>query len=275
MKQAVWTPMHEDGSLDYSELDQPTDTEEPTTWEVPLFHGGATVGDIAAVFGIMAGCPRHTFRVLVQDVAAMADWFSWVEGFEHVDPVSVCEIEAANQTDVDQLAPSWPLPNVTLISPVIRTQAEADKVLPALLAVKAARREAVFAPRELIDLWSVRWGEWRCPTCGGDGMDGGSVCKHMVAPDDFRPNCHAIRVRGGTGSRCIEPMSTAAVRQLRDMAAIAGIEFTLSWGRWVPIPDGDDGPNGHLFRHIDPDTWFQKSRKGGCTLDGVDYPEVL
>jgi|JI10StandDraft_1071094.scaffolds.fasta_scaffold1178817_1 protein gp37 len=244
MKQVLWTPTFDDGSIRNTELDRPTDTDEPTAWEVPLFHGGATVGDIAAVFGIMAGCPRHTFRVLVQDVAAMADWFSWVEGFEHVDPVSVCEIEAANRTDVDQLAPSWPLPNVTLVSPIIRTQAEADRVLPALLAVKAARREAVFAPTEVI------------------GVSGLAI------------GVHAVRVRGGE-----TPMHPAWVRALRDQAVAGGVPFSLAWGEWVPIgqlpasvPFGDAEMRCPLGRIAGV---FAKTggARSGCSLDGVEYPE--
>jgi hypothetical protein len=83
-------------------------------------------------------------------------WFAWVEGDEYADPVSICEFEAANRIDVDQLAPKWPLPNVTIVSPVVTTRAEADRILPALLAAKAVRKELVLEPTEEFDFECVR-----------------------------------------------------------------------------------------------------------------------
>lgn len=305
MKQVLWTPTFDDGEIRHREFDRPTDTDEPTTWEVPLFHGGAPVGDIAALFGVMAGCPRHTFRVLVQDVASMADWFSWVEGFEHVDPVSVCEIEAANRTDVDQLAPSWPLPNVTLVFGPFRTQTEADAAAPALLDTKAARREAVFAPTEAIYLG--RWlgdrfcmrctrvmfsnemsdpgdvSEWVDPECSGACPDCGGETDSRY-PDEI-VDLQAVRVRGGE-----TPMHPAWVRALRDQATEADVPFSLVWGEWTVRRPGmsDDEPRVRLsergkdaqkLENVDggEEVWMQRvgAARSGCSLDDTDYPEVL
>lgn len=263
MSTRVWNPMHDDGSLNESELATPTNTEAPTTWEVPLFYNGSGTGDLAAVFGVMAGNDRHRFRVLVQRVGVLSQWFSWVESVEHVDPVSVCEIEAANRTDVDQLAPSWPIPNVTLVLPVIRTQAEADKAIPSLLAVKAARREVVLAPTEALDV--------------SDYMDRGYESGGPQGWIDL-PSLDAIRVRGGD-----TPMHPEWVRALRAQAKAAGVEFSLRWGAWIPMSEAlpSDALFEHRFAHASPtDTLPISCYRAGLarscdTLDDEPYPEVL
>jgi protein gp37 len=43
-----------------------------------LFGEGVTNEQIAAVFGVMAACPQHTFQVLTKRAERMAEWFDWV-----------------------------------------------------------------------------------------------------------------------------------------------------------------------------------------------------
>lgn len=63
-------------------LSLPMRTRKPTTWFVnsmsDLFGDGVSNEQIAAVFGVMAACPRHTFQVLTKRAARMAEWFRWV-----------------------------------------------------------------------------------------------------------------------------------------------------------------------------------------------------
>lgn len=45
-----------------------------------LFYEGFEDEEIAAVFGVMAACPQHTFQVLTKRSARMRAWFSWLRG---------------------------------------------------------------------------------------------------------------------------------------------------------------------------------------------------
>src|SRR5690606_32079031 len=60
---------------------------EPLRWRKPrrvfvnsmsdLFHPALTDEQIAAVFGVMAACPQHTFQVLTKRPERMREWFAW------------------------------------------------------------------------------------------------------------------------------------------------------------------------------------------------------
>lgn len=47
---------------------------------------------IAAVFGVMAACPQHTFQVLTKRPERMLDWFGWLErhAAPHTTPIAAC-----------------------------------------------------------------------------------------------------------------------------------------------------------------------------------------
>ncbi len=65
------------------QLTAPLRVRKPTTWFVnsmsDLFHEALTDEEIAAVFGVMAACPQHTFQVLTKRAKRMRRWFEWVE----------------------------------------------------------------------------------------------------------------------------------------------------------------------------------------------------
>lgn len=64
-------------------LDEPLRWREPSTVFVnsmsDLFYEGFSNEQIAAVFGVMAACPRHTFLVLTKRARRMRKWFEWLE----------------------------------------------------------------------------------------------------------------------------------------------------------------------------------------------------
>lgn len=73
----------------------PEKLSEPLRWKRPrrifvnsmsdLFHESLTNEQIAAIFGVMAACPRHTFQVLTKRAKRMAEWFA-IDGIaEQVD----------------------------------------------------------------------------------------------------------------------------------------------------------------------------------------------
>lgn len=231
----IWFPTNRRRFLtDQDEIEQPIHTQEPTRWiieEPGHLPTGALLGLLARTRQEIA---HHEFVVPLE---AAEFWARWNEH-----------------------------PNILVISPVIRTQAEALEFLPRLLRLKAARREAVFAPTEKID---VPNGEdfglesW-CDKCGwgpctGDEILDGHLCPACVYdPQEVPRLLDAVRVRGDT-----KRMPIAAVRLLRDRARSVGVSFSLRWGRWVPVPESELGPRIR----------YQRSHTENCTLDGVEYPE--
>lgn len=109
----------------------PDALDEPLSWRKPqrvfvnsmsdLFHDGLDNEQIAAVFGVMAACPQHTFQVLTKRPKRAAEWFKWIASAADPDggPGSAiaCGIHAANygaNVDCLGLPDRWPLPNVWL-----------------------------------------------------------------------------------------------------------------------------------------------------------------
>jgi len=62
-------------------LDAPMHWKEPRRIFVDsmsdLFHESLSNEDIAAVFGVMAACPRHTFQILTKRPTRARAWFQW------------------------------------------------------------------------------------------------------------------------------------------------------------------------------------------------------
>lgn len=55
-----------------------------------LFHESLTNEQIAAVFGVMAACPQHTFQILTKRARRMREWYEWVAEYD----VRMCAKEA-------------------------------------------------------------------------------------------------------------------------------------------------------------------------------------
>jgi protein gp37 len=150
-------------------LDQPLKWKKPARIFVnsmsDLFHESLSNEEIAAVFGVMAACPQHTFQVLTKRPKRMAEWFKWVtEEFadlegdvgERVPDTSsvegsgcvllaarilhpyVASSEPGFRESMLKEAP-WPLPNVWL-GVSVENQRTADERIPLLLATPAAVR---------------------------------------------------------------------------------------------------------------------------------------
>jgi protein gp37 len=105
---------------------------EPLTWRKPqrvfvnsmsdLFHESLTDVDIAAVFGVMAACPRHTFMILTKRPLRAAQWFKSIDAGA-IDRCVCAADDAMRETARAERArwfapgrgaASWPLPNVHL-----------------------------------------------------------------------------------------------------------------------------------------------------------------
>jgi len=127
-----------------------------------LFYEKVSDEEIAAVFGVMAVCPQHTFQVLTKRPERMRKWFEWLSDRytenSAVTPAQDCHLFAANyvQTPDENDAP-WPLPNVWL-GVSIEDQDTADERIPLLLDTPAAVRFASYEPAlGPVDFLHVQW----------------------------------------------------------------------------------------------------------------------
>jgi len=148
---------------------------EPLRWTRPrmifvnsmsdLFHEALTNEEIAAVFGVMAAAPRHTFQVLTKRAKRMREWFAWAEKFvigtdggtgplaalwealastpAHLP--SPLEVDDEGCALAKAIGDEWPLPNVW-IGVSVEDQASADERIPHLLETPAAVRWVSYEP---------------------------------------------------------------------------------------------------------------------------------
>lgn len=150
--------------------------EDPLRWRKPqrvfansmsdLWHEDVPFEYIAAVFGVMAACPQHTFQILTKRPARMLEWFEWAERramnrgieleAEGWSPTFDCIADMESSTGWDAAAaPTWPLPNVHL-GVSCENQETADERIPLLLQCPAAVRWVSAEPLlEAVDLTDV------------------------------------------------------------------------------------------------------------------------
>jgi protein gp37 len=131
---------------------QPEKLAEPLRWKKPrrvfvcsladLFHDAVPFEYIAAVFGVMAACPQHTFLALTKRPARALEFFAWLaergDGVHgpRMEPDYVCWLHSEKHTGPFART-AWPLPNVHLGTSV-EDQQRADERIPTLLQCPAA-----------------------------------------------------------------------------------------------------------------------------------------
>ena len=252
---------------------------EPLRWRKPcrvfvnsmsdLFHEDVNFEQIAAVFGVMAATPRHTFQVLTKRPARMLEFFRFVRGST---PDSTCLHEASvvlpSTVEYDLLmrslkdlppSSSWPLPNVHL-GVSVEDQRSADERIPLLLQCPAALRflsvEPLLGPVTLL-----RW------TCGEHGR------RHIGAP----PGIGWVIVGGesGPGAR---PCGVDWIRSVVEQCKGAGVPvFVKQLGArpTFPLHTIEDLPADHLRMTKRDGRWHlvdMRDRKGA---DPSEWPEDL
>ena len=136
------------------QLEVPLKRRKPTTWFVnsmsDLFHESLSNEEIAAVFGVMAACPQHTFQVLTKRPRRAREWFEWIaaspvsQGGPTVNAERGVRWHAWQYLgDLKVYDPArpwvWPLPNVWL-GVSAEDQQRADERIPLLLDTPAAVR---------------------------------------------------------------------------------------------------------------------------------------
>ncbi len=206
---------------------------EPLHWRKPrrifvnsmsdLFHKDVPNEYIAAVFGVMAAAPHHTFQVLTKRAVRMLGWFNWMSDFAleqraiaQAPNKTLTATDAAYQamldndeTSAQQMKPrldaawrlarddklGWPLPNVH-IGVSAEDQERWDERVPFLMDCPAAVRFVSVEPM-LGSIVCIGVDELDWVICGGES---------------------------GHGAR---PMDENWARDLRDDCARAGVPFML------------------------------------------------
>ncbi|MGE5202855.1 MAG: DUF5131 family protein, partial [Acidobacteriota bacterium] len=184
-----------------------------------LFYEGHTNEEIAAVFGVMAAAPRHTFQVLTKRARRMAEWFAWIQNeaataAAHNGVAPIAEILLSISGYANVLIPGggtpqgsllrpgtvWPLPNVWLGTST-EDQATADARIPELIKCPATVR-----------FLSVE------PQIGPINLE--AICH----PED--PSVHWV-IQGGESGPRARPFDLAWARSLRDQCKAAGTAYFL------------------------------------------------
>jgi protein gp37 len=267
----------------------PERLDQPLRWKRPrkifvnsmsdLFHESLSNEQIAAVFGVMAAAPQHTFQVLTKRPARMVEWFKWA-GTETLDTLRECANVAMRspRSKVATSGNTWPLPNLWL-GVSVENQAAADERIPLLLQTPAAVRFLSCEP--LLGTVTLRE-EWlhgrfiECPDetqdkdtdpcngCDGLGNRGGDYCGAVRGP---KVSWVIVGGESGPGAR---PMHPDWARSLRDQCFAAGVPFFFKqWGEWRDIGSAEHFDGSGRRPHPPNERWLNLAGGHGFHGDRV------
>lgn len=134
-----------------------------------LFHEKLSDLDIAAVFGVMAAAPRHTFQILTKRAERMREWFRG--GWRTVGSFREHAFYAARDRGVELPGDPWSRkwdgkapPNNVWLGVSIEDQKTADERIPMLLQTPAALRfvsyEPALGPVDLANISAPTGEQW-------------------------------------------------------------------------------------------------------------------
>jgi len=198
----------------------PDALDAPLHWKAPrrilvdsmsdLFHESLPNEDIAAVFGVMAACPRHTFQILTKRTKRARDWFHWErdesrDGERDVIGKAAFEMAGVEwQKHVTDF--KWPLQNVWLGCSAGR-QESFDELIVDLMHTPAA-----------IHFLSAE------PLLGPMTIE-----KHLESTLDWV-------IAGGESGHGARPMHPAWPLSLADQCASRRLPFFFKqWGAWQAV----------------------------------------
>ena len=271
----------------------------PLAWRKPrrifvnslsdLFQRGVSFDFIAAVFGVMAACPQHTFQVLTKRADRMREFIAWVEKrgqdglsmfpddslawrigqFLAVTARQVGGVDgyrkgtrATGYRDVDPRRQPWPLPNVWL-GVSVEDQARAKERIPELLKTPAAVRFLSCEPLvEEVDLepWLPAMDE--CAGCGHlqHRLDGDACVACHDERDEAGFYMRELQwvIVGGESGPFARPLHLAWIRSVVTQCRARHVPVFVKQLGDHPV---DDGQRVAI-----------RSRKGGHPLD---LPEDL
>ncbi len=276
----------------------PEHLADPLRWKKPrrvfvnsmsdLFHPGVPFEYIAAVFGVMAASPQHTFQVLTKRPERMREWLRWAESLPNASgdswrdgaPVAGYLGEYALRETGGRVnlwlkieLPPWPLPNVWL-GVSCEDQAAADERIPLLLQCPAAVRFVSAEPLiGLIGAWwdtitpegPFNWLTGAVKTGFGAGVrpDGAARISWIIVGGE-----------SGPGAR---PMHPDWTRSIRDACNAAGVPFFFKqWGAWEPVEQSTRMLASGTPEHVWEDGAIAHrvgKKAAGRELDGRTYDE--
>lgn len=237
-------------------LDQPLRWRKPRTIFVnsmsDLFHEDVTFEEIAAVFGVMAAAPLHTFQVLTKRPERMREFFAWV-GSVGPDPSGACNIAlegiVTDHTGGGDDA-EWPLLNVH-IGVSVEDQEAADERIPLLLECPAALRFLSVEP--LIGPVNINATNDVLCRCGGC-ME--MLAEHPDAPGLRRIDWVIVGGESGPGAReCKVEWIRSVVKQCKN----AGVPvFVKQLGKIATL--GGEPYHTEHTKGGDPSEWPEDLR---------------
>jgi protein gp37 len=253
-----------------------------------LFHEKLSNEAIAAVFGVMAASPQHTFQILTKRPERMRRWFQAMVALPGMVPdaeVSGCilallrvwaprtqpkAIMEAGRNVGPGHAPRWPLPNVWLGTSV-ENQATADERIPHLLATPAAKRFVSYEPA----LGPVDFRKW----INGYALRNAGVTIYTSSHEKPAPGPFGEWTRldwiivGGESGPGARPFDVAWARSTVEQCRAAGVPVFVKQLGAKPFSDEDrishrgaQHPKSLGFHR------FLNDRKGG---DWIEWPEDL
>lgn len=242
---------------------------EPLSWRRPrrvfvnsmsdLFHPAVMNEEIAAVFGIMAAMPEHTFQILTKRPERIADWFLWYEGTSGAGASAFAASHAAEEA-IARANPllagglpslwrararkDWPLWNVD-IGVSVEDQRTADERIPVLLAAREHIGRALWVSYEpalgpidftqLDFLPPMRDPSPHDPVVRLDALRG-----HVIGPDEMLSARLDWIVIGGESGPGARPFDLGWARSTIRQAQAAGVPvFVKQLGACA-----EDAPNG-------------------------------
>lgn len=242
----------------------PDKLDQPIRWKRPrrifvnsmsdLFHESVSNQDIAAIFGVMAAAPQHTFLTLTKRAKRMREWFEWYDAEvvrlnAESDPMWPAEhyaIERLGEENVPERFwgdySEWPLPNVH-VGVSVEDQDAADERIPHLIETPAAVRWLSVEPM----LGPIRFGD--VPGFNRGGSAGTDILRRfwVVVGGESGPGareCHIEWIRAVI-DQCRVPGVPVWIKQLgarprADPAAHQNFDHVLSmrhrsgedWAEW-------------------------------------------
>jgi protein gp37 len=189
------------------------------------------------------------------------DWLLLTKRPQNIMPMMIAARRAVLRSPtVAEEFVTHPWPNVWF-GTTVENQAEADRRIPELLAVPAAKRFLSCEP--LLGPVSFRWAKW------DDWREPDGTKRARVNQYDGIRGIHWVIAGGesGTGAR---PMHPDWARTLRDQCAAAGVPFFFKqWGEWREFPTPDGSIEGVEDESEEADAIYARAvNPGFVTRDG-------
>lgn len=220
----------------------------------------------ADLFALIRDTPNLIWLLLTKRIGNAANMID--EALQHDGAASFC----------------WPWPNVWFGATVVN-QEEADRDIPKLLAVPAAKRFLSIEP--MLGAIDLTWVKSKYDSLDDQHSDvlSGYLVRHNISghiPSMGNPRLDWV-IAGGESGPGARPMHPDWARSLRDQCAAAGVPFLFKqWGEWAPdehftyLPNRDE--NIHEWLESDNETiidhsWRYGTKATGNTLDGRQHLE--